>query len=83
MRVRDKGVVGGRGARGHFLEQAAREALTGDRWAYVQTEQRVGEDGVRVEEAQAEREGVEGDGSGGEGRGEDGESEGIGAAERE
>ena len=33
VRVRDEGVVGGRGARGHFVEQAAREARAGDGWA--------------------------------------------------
>jgi len=81
--VRDEGVVGGRGARGHFVEQAAREARTGDGWSLVETEQRVGQDGVGVEESEAEGEGVEGVGGRGEGRGQGGEGEGVGAAERE
>lgn len=94
-RVRDEGVVGGGGARGHFVEQPAREAWR--RGAEVEEEEGVGEDGVGAEEAEAEGEGVEapggggGGGDGGGGRvgrreergGEGGEREGVGAAARE
>lgn len=88
VRERDEGVVGGRGARGHFIEQAAREARAGNGRAEVEAEEGVGEDGVGVEEAEAEGEAVEGfrgggGGDGGEGGGERGEGEGVGAAARE
>lgn len=88
VRVRDEGVVGGRGARGHFVEQAAREARAGGGRAEVEPDEGVGQDGVGVEEAEAEGEGVEGfrrggGGAGGEGGGEGGEGECVGAAARE
>jgi hypothetical protein len=74
--VGDERVVGGRGASGHFVEQAEREVRTAVA-PEVEEKERVGEYGVSVEEAETESDGVEGIRTGGEGGSEGGEGEGI------
>jgi hypothetical protein len=74
--VGDERVVGGRGARGHFVEQAECEVRTAV-VPEVEEEERVSEYGVGVEKAEAESEGVEGIRTGGEGGSEGREGEGI------